>query len=327
MRKKAIGVLLVGLALAFVRMADAQQQAKAPKIGWLFSGAAASMASQRDEILRLLRELGYIEGKNIAIEYRYADNKLDRLPALADELVSLKVDVLLVRAPRSALAAKNATRIIPIVFYDVADPVALGLIDSLARPGGNLTGLTIITETLVGKRLELLKETVPKLFRVAVLWNPDSPGNELQWKESQLQAQALGLQLHSMEVSSADRYESAFNAAVKVRAAAVAVTPDPLVTANFKLITNLLAKHHLPALADRREFVEAGGLMSYGADQAEQVRRVVALVAKILKGAKPADIPVEQPTEFKLMINLKTAKTLGLTIPPVVMMRAEKVIK
>jgi putative tryptophan/tyrosine transport system substrate-binding protein len=327
MGRKIRVVLLVSLALAFIRLAEAQQPAKVAKIGWLFSGAAASIASQRDEILRLLRELGYIEGKNIAFQYRSADNKLDRLPALADELVSLKVDVLLVRAPRSALAAKNATRTIPIVFYDVADPVVLGLVDSLARPGGNLTGLTIITEVLVGKRLELLKETVPKLTRVAVLWNPENPGNELQWKESQLQAQALGLQLHSMEVSSADRYESAFKAAVKARAAAVAVTPDPLVTANFKLITNLLAKHHLPALADREEFVESGGLMSYGADQAEQVRRVVALVAKILKGAKPADIPVEQPRKFELVINLKTAKQIGLTIPPNVLARADKVIK
>jgi len=203
----------------------------------------------------------------------------------------------------------------------------LGLVDSLARPGGNLTGLTIITETLVGKRLELLKETIPKLFRVAVLWNPESPGNQLQWKESQLQAQALGLQLQSMEVSSEDRYESAFKAAVKARAAAVAVTPDPLVTANFKLITNSLAKHHLPAIADRGEFVETGGLMSYGADQAEQVRRVVALVAKILKGAKPADIPVEQPRKFELVINLKAAKQIGLTIPQSVLYRADRVIK
>src|SRR4029450_12143530 len=255
------------------RPAQAQQAAKVPKIGWLVGFSAASMASQRDEILRLLRELGYIESKNIAFEYRYADNKLDRLPALADELVSLKVDVLLVRAPRPALAAKNATRTIPIVFYDVADPVMRGLVDSLVRPGGNLTGLAIITETLVGKRLELLKETVPKLFRVAVLWNPENPGNELQWKESQLLARALGLQLQSIEVSSADRYESAFKVAVKARAAAVAVTPDPLVTANFKLITNLLAKHHLPAIADRGEFVETAGLMCYGDDQAQQTTR------------------------------------------------------
>ena len=327
MKKLLFPLTLVALLLALSSSADAQQPPKLAKIGWLFSGTPASMASQRDEIVRLLYELGYIESKNIAFEYRYADNELDRLPALAHELVSLKIDVLLVRGPRTALAAKAATRTIPIVFYDVADPVVLGLVDSLVRPGGNLTGLTIITEALVGKRLELLKETVPKLSRVAVLWNPQSPGNALQWKESQLQAQALGLQLHSMEVSSADGYDSAFKAAVKARAAAVAVTPDPLVTANFKLITDLLAKHHLPALADRGQFVEAGGLMSYGADQAEQVRRVVALVDKILKGAKPADIPVEQPRKFELVINLKTAKQIGLTIPANVLARADKVIR
>src|SRR4029434_2528904 len=327
MGKKAIIFLLVGLTLTSYRLAEAQQAAKVAKIGWLVGFSAASMASQRDEILRLLRELGYIESKNIAFEYRYADNKLDRLPALADELVSLKGDVLLVRAPRPALAAKNATRTIPIVFYDVADPVALGLVDSLARPGGNLTGLTIITEVLVGKRLELLKETVPKLSRVAVLWNPQNPGNALQWKESQIQARALGLQLNSMEVSSADRYEGAFKEAAKARSAALAVTPDPLVTSNFKLITDLAVKYRLPAIADRKEFVDNGGLMSYGADQADQHRRVAWMIDKILKGAKPSEIPVEQPTKFELVINLKTAKALGLTIPPVVLMRANQVIK
>ena len=304
------------MLLATAPLADAQQQAKILKIGWLYGGSASSAVSGLSDVQRDLRALGYVEGKNIAFENRYAENKLDRLPALANELVGLKVDVFITRAPRPALAAKNATITIPIVFFDVADPVALGLVDSLARPGGNLTGLTIITEVLVGKRLELLKETVPKLSRVAVLWNPESPGNALQWKESQLQARALGLQLHSMAVSSADRYEGAFKEAAKARSAALAVTPDPLVTSNFKLVTDLAVKYRLPAIADRGEFVESGGLMSYGADQAEQARRVAALVDKILKGAKPADIPVEQPTKFELLINLKTAKTLGLTIPP-----------
>ena len=315
--------------LLFALCSSVQSQPLAPvaKIGWLFGGSAGSMVHQRDEILRLLRELGYIENKNVAFQYRYANNNLDRLPVLADELVGLKVNLVLVRAPRAALAAKNATKTIPIVFYDVADPVALGLVDSLVRPGGNLTGLTIITETLVGKRLELLKETVPKLFRVAVLWNPLSPGNALQWKESQLQAQALGLQLHSMEVSSAAGYETAFEVAVKAHIAAVAVTPDPLVTDNFKRIASLLTKYHLPALADRGEFVEIGGLMSYGADQSDQARRVVAFVDKILKGANPADLPVEQPTKFDLTINLKTAQQIGLSIPPNVLARADRVIK
>jgi putative ABC transport system substrate-binding protein len=308
-------------------LVEAQQQSKIPKIGW-FSGLSASAArSGFSGVQRELRALGYVEGKNFTFDYRYADNRLDRLPALADELVGLKVDVLIARAPRPALAAKNATRTIPIVFYDVADPVALGLVDSLARPGGNLTGLTIITEVLVGKRLELLKETVPKLSAVAVLWNPQNPGNALQWKESQRQARALGLQLHSMEVSSADRYEGAFKEAAKAHSAALAVTPDQLVTSNFKLITDLAVKYRLPAIADREEFVDNGGLMSYGADQADQDRRVAWVVDKVPKGAKPADIPVEQPKKFELVINLKTAKTLDLVIPPIVLMRAERVIK
>ena len=275
----------------------------------------------------MLRERSYVENKNIAIEFREADNKLDRLPALANELVGLKVDVFIARAPRAALAAKNATRTIPIVFYDVADPVALGLVDSLAQPGGNITGLTIITEVLAGKRLEFLKETVPKLSRVAVLWNPQNPGNAQQWKESQLPARALGLQLHSMEVSSADKFESAFKEAAKARSAALAVTPDPLVFSNLKLVTDLTAKYRLPAISDRGEFVESGGLMSYGADEAEQDRRVAYYVDRILKGAKPADLPVEQPTKFELILNLKTAKAFGLTIPPMVLTRAQRVIK
>ena len=275
----------------------------------------------------MLRERSYVENKNIAIEFREADNKLDRLPALANELVGLKVDVFIARAPRAALAAKNATRTIPIVFYDVADPVALGLVDSLAQPGGNLTGLTIITEVLAGKRLEFLKETVPKLSRVAVLWNPQNPGNAQQWKESQLPARALGLQLHSMEVSSADKFESAFKEAAKARSAALAVTPDPLVFSNLKLVTDLTAKYRLPAISDRGEFVESGGLMSYGADEAEQDRRVAYYVDRILKGAKPADLPVEQPTKFELILNLKTAKAFGLTIPPMVLTRAQRVVK
>jgi putative tryptophan/tyrosine transport system substrate-binding protein len=326
MNKKILVSILAVVILVFAYTAGAQQ-VKIPKIGW-FSGVSASAApSAFSGVQRELRALGYVEGKNFTFDYRYADNRLDRLPALADELVGLKVDVLIARSPRAALAAKNATRTTPIVFYDVADPVALGLVDSLARPGGNLTGLTIITEVLVGKRLELLKETVPKLSGVAVLWNPQNPGNALQWKESQLQARALGLQLHSMEVSSADRYEGAFKEAAKARSAALAVTPDPLVTSNFKLITDLAVKYRLPAIADREEFVDNGGLMSYGADQADQHRRVAWMIDKILKGAKPSEIPVEQPTKFELVINLKTAKALGLTIPPVVLMRAERVVK
>jgi putative ABC transport system substrate-binding protein len=226
-----------------------------------------------------------------------------------------------------ALAAKNTTRTIPIVFYSAGDPVATGLVDSLARPGGNITGFTVISALLAGKRLELLKETIPKLSRAAVLWNPQDPGPAQQWKESQLPARELGLQLHSMEVSSADKYEDAFTQATKARSAALAVTLHTLANSNQKRIADLAARNRLPAIYPRGDYVESGGLMSYGPDQTEPYKRAAVMVDKILKGAKPADLPVEQPTKFELMINLKTAKTLGLTIPPVVMMRAEKVIK
>ncbi len=318
----ALSTLL--FALSFT--AQAQPQGKIPRIGRIFSGPAAS-----DLLLELLRgdlrELGYVEGKNIAFENRYAENQLDRLPALANELVRLKVDVLVVGGPPAALAAKNATRTIPIVFNNVADPVALGLIDSLARPGGNITGFTIITEVLAGKRLELLKETVSKLSRVAMLWNPQNPGNAQQWKASQLAARELGLQLYSMEVSSADKFESGFKAAAKAGSGALAVAQDPVVGSNLKLVADLAIKNRWPAIYSRGEFVESGGLMSYGADQAEQFKRVAVMIDKILKGTKPGEIPVEQPMKFELLINLKTAKTFGLTIPPIVLMRATRVVK
>ena len=318
------------LAVAFAlcgAVAEAQQQAKLAKIGWLYGASASTLASQREAIRSLLRELGYVENKNLAFEYRSADSKLDRLPALVDELVRLKVDILLAIGPPAAVAAKKSARTIPMVFYYVADPVALGLVDSLARPGGNVTGFTVITEVLAGKRLELLKDTIPKLSRVAMLWNPQNPGNAQQWKESQLPARALGLQLHSMEVSSADKFESAFKEAAKAHSGALAVTPDALVNSNLKLIADLAIKNRLPAIFDRGEGVDSGGLMSYGADEAEQNMRVAVMVDKILKGAKPADLPVEQPTKFELVINLKTAKTMGLVIPPIVLMRATKVVK
>jgi putative tryptophan/tyrosine transport system substrate-binding protein len=328
MRKNVIRIALDAMLFALcLPAADAQQPAKVAKIGYLSPGSASG-PGRGSEVLRLeLRTLGYVEGKNITFEYRYADNRFDRLPALADELVRLKVDVLVVSSTPAALVAKNATRTIPIVFYNVSDPVVAGLVDSLPRPGENITGFTTIMAVLAGKRLELLKETVPKLSRVALLWDSQAQGSSQQWKESQLAARELGLQLHSMEVSSADKYDNAFKEAIKARSAALAVTQDPVAGSNQKLIADLAAKHRLPAIYPRGDFVASGGLMSYGPDQAETFRRVVAMVDKILKETRPADIPVEQPTKFELAINLKTAKTLGLRIPPVVMMRAEKVIK
>jgi putative ABC transport system substrate-binding protein len=327
MKKILLPTLAASLILASVHLAHAQQPGKMAKIGSLGTGPGSGPGSGSEVIRRELHALGWVEGKNIAIEYRSADNKFDRLPALAGELVRLKVDVILTPSPPAALAAKHATRTIPIVFNSISDPVALGLVDSLARPGGNITGVTNIASELTGKRLEILKETIPKLSRVAVLWSPQTPSSANPWKESQLAAKELGLQLHSMEVNSADKYESAFKEAIKAGSAALAVTLSPLANANQKRIADLAAKNRLPAIYPRGDYVASGGLMSYGADQAEAYKRVAVFVDKILKGTKPADIPVERPTKFELMINFKTAKALGLTIPPVVMMRATKVIK
>ena len=317
-------VALLGLAITFAMCGAAAhaQQAKVPKIGLLSLRGSGYESFQRE-----LRKLGYIEGKNIAIEFRSADNKLDRLPGLADELVRLKVDVLFTRSTTDALAAKNATRTIPIVFISGSgDPVEARLVDSLARPGGNLTGFTTIAPMLAGKRLELLKETVPKLSRVAVLWDPQASSTQ-EWNESQLPARELGLQLYSMEVSRTDKFEGAFKEATKAGSGALAVTQNTLVNSNQKRITDLAAKNRLPAIYNRGDWVVSGGLMSYGADQLEPTRRAASLVDKILKGAKPADLPVEQPMKFELIINLKAAKQIGLTIPPNVLARADKVIR
>jgi putative ABC transport system substrate-binding protein len=326
MKKKFKVLALCAVLFALSYSALAQQPAKIPKIGFLGARPAAS-GTGLERLRKELRALGYVDGKNIAIESRYAENKLDRLPTLADELVRLKIDMIFTPGINESLAAKNATRTIPIVFSIGGDPVAAGLVDSLARPGGNITGFTTISAVLAGKRLELLKETVPKLSRVAVLWNPQDPGSTQQWKESQLSARELGLQLHSMEVSRAEKYEGAFKEAIKARSTALAVTLSPLTLSNQKQIADLAAKNRLPAIYSRDDYVTSGGLMSYGPDRIEPYQRAALMVDKILKGAKPADIPVEQPTKFELMINLKTAKALGLTIPPVVLMRAEKVIK
>ena len=326
MRKTILVSLLTFLLHVTAPLADAQQQAKVFKIGWLAIGSATSI-SRYQAFRRILPDLGYVEGKNISFEFRSADNKLDSLPALADELARLNVDVIVTRGTPETLALKNATRTIPIVFYDVTDPIAAGLVDSLARPGGNITGITGLEAVLAGKRLELLKETLPKLSRVAVLWNPQDLSSAQQWKESQLPARELGLQLHSMEVSSADKYENAFREAMKARSGALAVIAGALEDSNRQKIADLATKTRLPAIYPRPTFVDSGGLMSYGRDQEEAFKRVPIMVDKILKGTKPADIPVEQPTKFELVINLKTAKALGLTIPPGVLMRATKVIK
>jgi putative tryptophan/tyrosine transport system substrate-binding protein len=321
-------ILSVALLLTLSIPAEAQEQMKVAKIGWLGSRPASDAAAASKEVIsRMLRDLGYIEGKNIMFEHRNADYKLERLPLLADELVRLKVDVLIAPSTVEALAAKNATSTIPIIFLGGGDPVAAGIVNSLARPGKNITGFTNIAPELAGKRLELLKETIPKLSRVVVLWDPQGPSSALQWEESQRPALDLGLQLYSMEIRSAGDFESAFKKATRQSMLALAVTSSPLINAYQKRITELATKNRLPAIYNRNDFVTSGGLMSYGPDPTDLYRRAVIYVDKILKGTKPADLPVERPTKFELIINLKAAKQIGLTIPPNVLARADRVIR
>lgn len=313
------------VSLALCLSAGAQQQIQVANIGRLGTGPGSGPASGPEVIRRELSKLGYFEGKNIAFEYRYYEGNLDRLPALADELVRLKVNIILTSSTPAARAAKKATSTIPIVFYVQGDPVVAGLVESLGRPGKNVTGFTTISPLIAGKRLELLKETVPKLSRVAVLWTPRQ--SEQSWKQSQLAARELGIHPYSMEVNNADQFDSAFKEAIKSGSTALAVTPTPLANSNRKLIANLAARNRLPAIYPDSNWANDGGLMSYGADRNERYRRVALIVDKILKGAKPGDIPVEQPTKFELVINLKTAKALGLNIPAQLLMGANKVIE
>ena len=329
MKNKITVLTLSALLFALCVPIHAQQQAKVTKIGELiFRGAdRPSLGFGRQVFRAKLRELGFIEGKNVIYETRFAESKLDRYPALADELVRLKVDALVASSTPEALAFRNATKTIPVVFNIATDPVADGLVESLARPGGNVTGVTSIAPVLAGKRLELLKETIPKLSRVAVLQNQQNPGSAQSWKEILVAGRELGLQLHTMEVSSAEKFEAAFKDATKAHSTALTVIAGSIATSNTKLVTELAEKYRLPAVYDRAEFVTAGGLMSYGPDRAEPYRRAAVFVDKILKGTKPADIPVEQPTKFEFIVNLKAAKQIGFTIPPNVLVRADRVIR
>jgi putative tryptophan/tyrosine transport system substrate-binding protein len=315
--------VLAFATLASVQLAEAQKPAKVPRVGYLIS--AAGISAQYEAFRQGLRDLGYVEGQNVVIEYRSGEGS-SRLADLAAELAQLKVDVIVAQGA-AATPAKTAAGAVPIVFGTSGDPVEGGFVASLARPGGNMTGLTFLAFELVGKRLEILKETVPKLARVAVLWDPKNPASAEQWRDSKEPAQQLGLQLHSMEVSSAEKYENAFKEAVKARCGAVLVTQSTLGAANNPRIVELAAKNRLPAISTREEYVTLGGLMSYGADDTESYQRAAVVVDKILKGAKPAELPVEQPTKFEFVINLKTAKQIGLTIPPNVLARADRVIK
>ena len=311
-------ILVAVILLAVAVMAEAQQPTKVPRIGYL-SNLDPARESTRSEAVRLaLRGLGYIEGQNIATEYRYTEGKQDRLAELAAELVSLKVDVIVVAGGVGHVrAAKNATKTIPIVMTGGGiDPVEAGLVESLARPGGNVTGITNLPGELGGKRLELLKEAVPKLARVAVLYDPASSSPVHEVKEVlPVAARALGLTVQPREIRAADDFERVFAAMRKERPDGLFVTGGPLMNNNYKRTVGFALKSRLPSMYRSREIVEAGGLMSYGADLADSYRRVAYYVDRILKGAKPADLPVEQPTKFELVINLKTAKQIGVTIP------------
>ena len=330
MTRKITVLTLCAMLLALCASAEAQQPKKVPRIGYLSARDPATESTRSEAIRLALRELGYIEGQNIAIEYRYAEGKPDRFPELAAELVRLKVDIIVVPGGDAPIrAAKNATKTIPIVMTGAGvDPVEAGLVESLARPGGNVTGLTNLSAELGGKRLELLKEAVPKLARVAVLYDPANPASLREVKEVlPVAARALGLTIQPWEVRAADGFEKVFAALNKQRPDGLYVPGGALMIANQKRIVGFALKSRLPSVYGSRESVDAGGLMSYGADLADSYRRVAYYVDRILKGAKPADLPVEQPTKFELVINLKTAKQIGVTIPQAVLYRADKVIK
>jgi putative tryptophan/tyrosine transport system substrate-binding protein len=331
MKKTAVpSMLVVVVLLAVAVTAEAQQPTKVSRIGYLSNTDPASESARSEAVRLALRELGYIEGQNIATEYRYTEGKRDRYPELVSELVRLKVDIIVVAGGVSHVrAAKNATKTIPIVMTGGGvDPVEAGLVESLARPGGNVTGITNLTGELGGKRLELLKEAVPKLARVAVLYDPAGPSPVHEVKEVlPVAARALGLTVRSWEIRAADGFEKVFAALNKERPDGLYVLGGTLMYANQKRTIGFALKSRLPSVYNRREDVEAGGLLFYGADYADSYRRVAYYVDRILKGAKPADLPVEQPTKFEFIINLKTAKQIGVTIPPEVLARATKLIK
>ncbi len=327
-RRTTAGLIVALALLAAPLAADAQQPGKVPRIGFLWASSPSDPASQRyrEVFRRGLRDLGYIEGQNIAIESRSAEGKYDRLPGLAAELVRLQVDVI-VAVGAAAPAAKQATTTTPIVMVGAGAAVEAGLVASLARPGGNITGLTQMLPELTAKRLELLKEAVPKVSRVAVLWNSANPVKALDWREIQVAARALGVTLQSVEVQEPDEFDRALAAIPRGHPDALITLDDSLTFLHRTRIVNVAAKSRLPAMYGLTAFAEAGGLMAYGPNVPDLFRRAATFVDKILKGAKPADLPVEQPTRFELVVNLKTAKALGLTIPQSVLIRADQVIQ
>lgn len=323
MKGKIIVWLVSAVLLAINSLAQAQQSKRAPRIGFL---SAAHVEPLREAFREGLRERGYVEGQNIAIEWRHSEGKVEGLPALATELVRIKVDVIVTGGTPALLAAKDSTKTIPIVLC-IGDPVREGFVASLARPGGNITGLTSISIDLAGKRLELLKETVPRLTRTGVLWDATDQGAAANFEETEAVARALGVQVQSLEVRSPKDFESAFKVATERRARGLIVLPGALIGSHRAQIVDLATTRRLPTIFADARHVESGGLMSYAPNYPEMFRRVAFYVDKILKGAKPSDLPVEQPTKFELVINLKAAKQIGLKIPPEVLARADKVIK
>jgi putative ABC transport system substrate-binding protein len=313
--------------VAFVQLTHAQQPVKVPRVGLLLQGTSASLMTRLEGLQQGLRERGYVEGKNITLEQRFDNDREERLPALAADLIRLRVDIIVAAATPAVMAAKQATGTIPIIIVHSADPVALGLVTSLARPGGNVTGLSSSSPDYSGKQLELLKEAVPKLSRIAILWNAANPGTAIAFREMQDVVRALKLPLQSLEVRRSEDFAPAFKKVAKQRGMGLVTLLDPLIVSQRARIVELASESRLPAIYPTKEFVEAGGLMAYGADLTDSYRRTTIFMDKILKGAKPADLPVEQPTKFTFAVNLKTAKQIGLTIPPNVLARADRVIK
>jgi len=326
-RREFIGLLGGAAAAAWPLVARAQLAKKVSKIGILSPGPPTPSSGPPFVLLQGLRELGYTEGQNLTVEFRWADGHVDRLPELAADLVRARVDVIWTTGYQAVLAARKATKTIPIVFSAHVDPVGTGLVASLAHPGANVTGATLMAPDLAGKRLELLRETVPALSRVAVLINTANPGFEPTVRQTEAAARSLGLTLQFLEARAPGEFERAFSSMVEANAGAVHVQLDPLFLSQRALVAELAAKNRVPAMYDLKEFVAAGGLVSYGPPYSEEIRRTATHIYKILRGANPADLPVEQPTKFELVINLKTAKALGLEVPPTLIARADEVIE
>jgi len=325
--KKLLPIAIISFVffLASAVSVYAQTHTKIPRIGLLRAGAPPD--SFLEIFTQGLRDLGYIDGKNVRMEVRFAEGKIDRIPDLAMELVRLKVDAAYAQSTPVILALKQATKTIPIVFFSTSDPIGMGFVASLARPGGNITGVTLMASDLWPKRLEILKEIAPKVSRVAMLWNKSNAGMALEAKATEEVAGPLGLALQDHRIKDANDLDGVFGVITKDRPDGFLALMDPILNANRKRILEFLIRNRLPAIFENKEWVEDGGLISYGPDFPDAVRRAAALLDKILKGTKPADIPVEQPTKFELVINLKTAKEIGLTIPPAVLYRADKVIR